>query len=401
MKATNKVTNELSSLLNFHNVDKEKTIPEKIKQVYNLKKLEHVTIGNINKLIDAASLNISNGRELIKDLDSISNKNFDDIIRLKNGRLKSGEPSNFVKKLFNGGRYKSERKSAVELFGCNSQSITTSKAQKLLVSQLKEVEKEKTGLSEQKESAMARYEQLENLESMLRAEPCTSKVKIGEKGVREKDNAKIRSEFSLIYQTNSGCAALNNHALNIYGNSSLIKGAKTSDIINEYVRCFGNEIFEKGNKEVKKDIKTLSENMPELVKNAAQAFFTPSKTNTKTMRGCGMTENGINALFDAQKNKTTYRLSKFFSTTGDKDIANKFAEDNSVDGKAKVLFTVKGNSGNSVIVNNGLQFGDNERERLYSPLAHFVVTHASKLGATYHFTLQEVSKTCNAEILPH
>ncbi|ENQ8746322.1 hypothetical protein ACEQ8C_001652, partial [Vibrio parahaemolyticus] len=228
-----------------------------------------------------------------------------------------------------------------------------------------------------------------------------SKPKEDEKGGEDKDNIKIRRNFNLIYQTNVGCAALNSKARNIYGNSSNLNPTKASGVIDEYKDAFGSEIFEKGNKELKNDIEFWSKNIPDLVVSAAKAFYTPSNNNITTMRGCGMTENGIANLFEGRKNKTTYRLSQFFSTTSDKNIANKFAEDNSGYDKAKVLFTVKGNSSNSVIVNGGLQFGDNEREKLYSPLAHFVVTHASKSGDNYHFTLQEVSKADNAEVFPH
>lgn len=395
-------TAELSPLLKNYGIDEQKTLPQKIMAVHCLKESESSKIKEFKKSISNISSTIAKKEDLISNINRISEKyGTDSIIRLKNGNFKSGKSDNLMKKLINGRRYEAERNSAAKFIGDCSGNATASKGQQFLSDQLIKEKQDVDALNDQKEKAENQYFQLNHLETMLRNQPCASKPKEDEKVGEDKDNLKIRRNFNLIYQTNVGCAALNSKARNIYGNSSNLNPTKASGVIDEYKDAFGSEIFEKGNKELKKDINYLSENIPDLVVSAAKAFYTPSKNNITTMRGCGMTENGIADLFEGKKNKTTYRLSQFFSTTSDKNIANKFAEDNSGYDKAKVLFTVKGNSSNSVIVNGGLQFGDNEREKLYSPLAHFVVTHASKLGDNYHFTLQEVSKADNAEVFPH
>lgn len=395
-------TAELSPLLEHYGIDKKKTLPEKILAVYSLKESECSKIKQFEKSINDISSTIAKNKDLISNINRISTKyGTDSTIRLKNGKFKSGKPDNLMKKLINGRRYEAERNSAAKFIGDCSGNATASKGQQFLSDQLKKEQQDVDALNDQKEKAKKQYFQLNDLETLLRNQPCASKPKGDEKGGEDKHKIKIRRNFNLIYQTNVGCAALNSTARNRYGNSSNLNPTKASGVIDEYKVAFGSEIFEKGNKELKREIKSLSENIPGLVSSAAKAFYTPSKNNITTMRGCGMTENGIADLFEGKKNKTTYRLSQFFSTTSDENIANKFAEDNSDYDKAKVLFTVKGNSSNSVIVNGGLQFVDNEREKLYSPLAHFVVTHASKSGDNYHFTLQEVSKADNAEVFPH
>ncbi|MBM4903437.1 hypothetical protein HYO34_12135 [Vibrio parahaemolyticus] len=397
-------TAELSPLLKHYGIDEQKTLPQKIMAVYCLKESESSKIKEFEKSISNISSTILKKEDLIGNINRISKKyGADSIIRLKNGNFKPGKSDNLMKKLINGRRYEAERISAARFIGDCSDNTTASKGQQFLSDQLTKEKQDVDALNDQKEKAKKQYVQLNHLESMLRNQPCASKPKEDEKRGENKDNIKIRRDFNLIYQTNVGCAALNSKVrdIYIYGNSSNSNPTKVSGVIDEYERTFGSGIFEKGNKELKKDIDYLSENIDDLVVSAAKAFYTPSEDNITTMRGCGMTKNGIAELFKGKKNNTTYKLSQFFSTTSDKNIANKFAEANSGDDKAKVLFTVKGNSSNPVIVKDGLQFGNNEREKLYSPLAHFVVTHASKSGDNYRFTLQEVSKARNAEVFPH
>ncbi|EGQ8132620.1 hypothetical protein C4C99_RS22970 [Vibrio parahaemolyticus] len=403
MKMPITVTTELSQLLKQYDVDETKTLPLQILAVHNLQTSESLKLKELKILIDDMSGKIANKECLVNHINDISKKHgSESIIRLKNGKFKSGKPSNLMKKLFDGNRYEAERNSAAKLFyGDCSCDITVSKGQELLSTQLTKEKQSLNKLNDQKIKTQAHYKKLGRLQDLLRAQPFISKKIENGKRTLDKDNAKIRSDFNLIYQTNTGCSALNSQARNIYGNSSVINTVTASSIIDEYEKTFGCDIFDKNNKILKSDIKFLSGNMPKLVKDAAKAFYTPSEIDITTMRGCGMTEEGITALLEGMDKQTTYKVSQFFSTTSNEIIANNFSEKHSGYGKTKVLFKVKGNSSSPVIVKNGLQFGDNERERLYSPHAHFVVTHASKSGATFHFTLQEVSKTNNAEVLPH
>lgn len=397
-------TAELSPLLKHYGIDEQKTLPQKIMAVHCLKESESSKIKEFKKSISNISSTIAKKEDLISNINRISKKyGTDSIVRLKNGNFKPGKSDNLMKKLINGRRYEAERNSAAKFIGDCSGNATASKGQQFLSDQLTKEKQDVDALNDQKEKAENQYVQLNHLETMLRNQPCASKPKEDEKGGEDKDNIKIRRNFNLIYQTNVGCAALNSKARNIYGNSSNFNPTKASGVIDEYEGTFGYEIFTKGNKELKEHIEYLSGNISNLVKSAAKAFYTPSKSNIITMRGCGMTKEGISELFQGKENKTTYKASQFFSTTKDKNTAISFADKyvSESNGKAKVLLTVQGNSSNSVNVGNGLKFIDNEQERLYSPLTHFVVTNASNSGDSYHFTLREVSKADNAEVFPH
>ncbi|TOM28087.1 hypothetical protein CGH79_25220, partial [Vibrio parahaemolyticus] len=67
-------------------------------------------------------------------------------------------------------------------------------------------------LNEQKIKTQAHYKKLGRLQDLLRAQPFISKKIENGKRTLDKDNAKIRSDFNLIYQTNTGCSALNSQA---------------------------------------------------------------------------------------------------------------------------------------------------------------------------------------------
>lgn len=170
-------------------------------------------------------------------------------------------------------------------------------------------------------------------------------------------------------------------------------------VIDEYKIAHGQDIFGKGNKDLKIKIKTLSDDIPTLVKNAATAFYTPSTTDIKTTRGQGMTKDGFNSLIKGQEKNITYQLGQFFSTSKDTEVAEGFAKVSRDD--IKVLFTVNGNSSNSLLLQGGLTFGGKEQEKLYSPLAHFKVTDVSKSKEFYNVTLTEQKSVKNAPILPY
>ncbi|WP_061007978.1 ADP-ribosyltransferase domain-containing protein [Vibrio sp. CUB2] len=395
---------QVAPLLKEYGIDQEKTHAKRIVRTYNLKEAESSSINEFKSKINNIKNTIASQTKLIGNINSISEKHgADSIIRLKGGKFKSGNPDNLMKKLLNGSRYEAERNSAAKYIGISSGHVTASKGQQILSMNLENAEQSLKDLNDKKENAENESKKLGMLFDKLTEQSSlvsySSNSKENEKGGGDK--VTTRRDFSLIYQSNAGCAAINNQARKVYGNSSGLNSTKASGILDEYKKAFGDNIFGKSNDDIKQKIKHLSSNIPDLVKSSAEAYYTPSKNDITTMRGCGMTEKGIADLIKGKDNKTIYRLPQFFSTTSNKDIANQFAEANSGDDKAKVLFTVKGNSSNPVIVKNYLKFGDNEHEKLYSPLAHFVVTHASQSGDEYRFVLQEVKKADNAEVFPH
>lgn len=114
----------------------------------------------------------------------------------------------------------------------------------------------------------------------------------------------------------------------------------------------------------------------------------------------------ISALFfyNADKksdNKTVYQLGQFFSTSSRNDIAKSFANQSQDD--VKVMFLVKGNSGNGITPQAGLSFNNNESEVLYSPLANFSVNNIVKNSKEniYKIELTEVKSQKDAQLLPY
>ncbi|TOJ61087.1 hypothetical protein, partial [Vibrio parahaemolyticus] len=112
------------------------TLPQKIMAVHCLKESESSKIKEFKKSINNISSTIAKKEDLISNINRISTKyGTDSIIRLKNGKFKSGKPDNLMKKLINGSRYESERNSAAKFIGNCSGNTTASKGQQFLSEQ--------------------------------------------------------------------------------------------------------------------------------------------------------------------------------------------------------------------------------------------------------------------------
>ncbi|CNE09446.1 hypothetical protein QVN42_07250 [Yersinia nurmii] len=157
--------------------------------------------------------------------------------------------------------------------------------------------------------------------------------------------------------------------------TSLPGSLSGSKVVAEYERVHGDNIFGRGNKELKTTLKVNCSNLTELVKAGAKAWYTPTNKNTITHRGQGITSADINKLISqfnsdkAQNKATTYSLGQFFSTSGDKKVAQDFA--NRSQDSERVMFEVKGNSGRGIFVSGGLAFEKNEHEVLLFPISKF------------------------------
>ncbi|MGL4978293.1 MAG: ADP-ribosyltransferase domain-containing protein [Plesiomonas sp.] len=365
------------------------------------------TVIKKNKDITAHKNNITRNRTLLKSLQSVSGVHGESItVRLKDGRFKIGQASNVFKKIFNESRYQMEREAAIKKIDAKGSRVSAVQVMKTLQSRIdsdlnkvNELSKEVDG-SNQKISIYGT--KISSIEKQIA--PLTKMVNDANKA--NEKNLKDRENFSAIYQSNAGCKALNVEARHQFGNVPIKGKVNGSEVVEEYRDRHGYEIFSRGNKELKSTIEINCSNLRELVKTGAEVLYTPTEKNITTHRGQGITLDGINKLYSTfkrdleNKTVTTYSLGQFFSTSTYKNVAQDFAE-RSQD-KLKVIFQVKGNSGNGLSIPGGLSFENKEGEILYSPLATFKVTAVSQdESGIYHISLQEVSKADRAQILPY
>lgn len=396
--------NPISSLMTKFGIDENKNTTFNLTSVKNISEGKKQHIKDTGSLIARLNVQIKDKKNKISNLDSLSKKNGSDgYVRMKSGNFKAGQPDNFVKKLLNGNRYGSERTAAAKYLGVKENSVSVGFAKSKLNSDLDKLTKTLDENTNNLKYAQIDLEGLKKIDSHLRKNPTkyhpSAKSHPSAHGGKD-EKIEQRRNFSTIYQTNIGCSTLNSYSRAIYGKSSVANNPlNPQKVIEEYKIAHGEDIFEKGNKDLKLKIKTFSNDIPKLVKNAATAFYTPSTTDIKTTRGQGMTKDGFNSLIKGQKENITYQLGQFFSTSKNTEVAEGFARNSPDD--IKVLFTVNGNSSNSLLLQGGLTFGGKEQEKLYSPLAHFKVTDVSKSKEFYNVTLTEQKSVKNAPILPY
>ncbi|MGN7915790.1 ADP-ribosyltransferase domain-containing protein [Enterobacter sp. 22466] len=376
------------------------TLTNKIKDITN-------SAGKLKISIAEHKRGIDGNQSLLKSLKSVSAIHGENAsVRLKNGHYKYAQASNFLKNVFNGNRYQIERNAAAKTIGAKGSAVSAGMVIKTLQSKIDSATSDVNRLN--KEVAIyhdeighlkAEKKVIETkLEQLIEID--TDKEKADEK------NHNIRQHVSSIYQTNAGCKAINTVARHLFRGAP--SGGKVSGdaVINEYRSVLRDDIFNHGNKELEKTIRSNCSNLSKLVNTGAQAWYTPTRDNITTYRGQGITQSGINTLisqFNADKQKktdTVYNLGQFFSTSKSKDVAHDFA--NSSPDDIKVIFTVKGNSSHGLSIPGGLVFENYEGERLYSPLANFKVTAAKRVESnTYRVTLEEVTKGGMAQPLPY
>lgn len=209
------------------------------------------------------------------------------------------------------------------------------------------------------------------------------------------DVIKIIRDFSNIYQSNKGAAAIN--ALSRGGSVDKRLG---DSVIKEYQRTIDENIFSGGNDSLKKEILFHCKYLNNLVSEAARAWYAPDSGDVVSYRGQGMTPEGLEQLNqDFKARRATYKVGQFFSTSTDKNIAEDFAGRSHDD--VKVVFVIRGHSGRSLRVAGGLSLKDKEHEYLYSPEARFNVTDIKKRGeGGYLIALDETESAAN-RLLPY
>lgn len=364
-------------------------------------------VTELNKSITAHRNNIAGNQSLLKSLHSVSEKHGANAsVRLKNDHFKYGQASNFFKNTFHGNRYKTEREAAVKKVNAEGSTVSAGMVINTLhskiysaLSKVDELKKEVAEYDKKIDNIEARKYGIEEKIDKL------AKIETDAKKADEKKHM-ARQDFSLIYQSNAGCKALNVEARHQFSSAPSAGKVSGNKVVEEYRRVHGYEIFSRGNKVLESTIKANCSNLSELVKTGAKAWYTPTEKNITTYRGQGITPSGINKLisqFDADKQnktETVYNLGQFFSTTRYVNVASDFAKRSPDD--EKVIFKVKGNSSNGLSIPGGLSFENDEGERLYSPLANFKVTAVSRVASNaYNVTLKEVTKGDKVQLLPY
>ncbi|HEM7541018.1 TPA: hypothetical protein U2M54_000222 [Providencia rettgeri] len=386
---------------------KQQLISQKNSLVSNINKIKTTIETNKAEMTELKEF-IKHNMSFLKELKSISDQHGKDSqVRLKNGHFKLGQGSNVLKNIFSSGRYQTERTAAATLLNVTAKSVTVADSTNLLTKLKAKDESTLSALTDNNKNAQQQIASLSKELAPIETQLNTIKTQEADNEKAAEQLKNKRQQFSSIYQSNEGCKAINNEARYIFGNGKQGGSLSGSKVIAEYERVHGSDIFSKGNSHIKFELKCNSDNLNELVKTAAKNWYSPSSTTATTHRGQGMTSDGLNTLinnFNADKksdNKTVYQLGQFFSTSSRNDIAKSFANQSQDD--VKVMFLVKGNSGNGITPQAGLSFNNNESEVLYSPLANFSVNNIVKNSKEniYKIELTEVKSQKDAQLLPY
>lgn len=401
---------------------------------------QRIALGNQLKEVKNKSLQISGEtakldqstaacKSLVSVLSNISSQHGDSAsVRVKDGNLKFGQGSNLLKNLFNGGRYQKERQAAAEKFGLQgNKTISVAEGKKSLqgvieanTQKKRDLENTHRALNTQEKElkqtlADVDYElstidlaESKSFQDTERTSPTAATSRssgVKETKVLSAKEKELRSTFSKIYQSNAGCIGINAESRHQFAGSQKPGQLGSGKVADEYIRVFGDNHFTGGNKEVLQTLKHYGTSvLPSLVKEAAESWYTPSEETIITHRGQGMTEEGIEKLKNDLNKNYTYSPGQFFSTSESKEIAANFAKNSS--DTIKVIFEIKGNSSNQVVVRGGLSFGaapkSKEREKLYSPLANFKIDDIKKdANGIHRVKMSEVAQVKKPKILPY
>ncbi|WP_156484910.1 hypothetical protein [Erwinia sp. ErVv1] len=342
---TSPTLNEVSTSI-YNLRTEQKKITRKISEIKN-------TQATLARTIDPCEKTISSNDLSLIELNKVADKYGKDArVRLKEDHFKYGEPRNLLKKLFHGYRYKIECRDAVKKIKRRTNKLSAEIA-------IKTIEKEKNNEMSKRDELKKDYninalkiKELTEKEKHISLELDEIRETYIELTKEKREGDMKRENFSMIYNSNAGCKAINHEARHQYG--LMREGGKLdgNKVVDEYCRAHGDNIFNRGGAKYKDIIKTECYNLKNLVENAINDFYTPSNKMSTTYRGQRMTNESINTLISQyntdmkHKDYTVYQTGQFFSTSSVKTIANGFA--NRSQSSDKVMFTVKGNSGNDI-----------------------------------------------------
>ena len=403
---------KLSTVISPKDIDKEikieqrnlNIVADKLSAVENSQETFKTNFDNNKK-------NLLTKRLLFKSLQDVSAKHGEDApVRLKNDHFKYGKASNFFKKMFHDTRYQTEREAAVNKINCEGSLVSAIEAIKHVEKEIISIDEEINEILKNDNSAQKEFNKLKEKKSAIQ-----SKIDKLVESKTAKENAikKLNYDFeifSIIYHTNVGSNALNYSSLNKYTNAEFQVRINPDKVLAEHERAKGGKggkAFVSVNEKYVHGIKANFSNrdeVDELVTKFAHVLYTP-KGNEKdilSFRGQLMSDQGIQSLLKKFKDapKTVYFPGQFFSTSTDKEVAMSFL--GSANSNNKVLFRVEGNSGNGLSLPGGLSFDNNEKEKLYSPLAHFQIKGITQSQPGHYIVdLKEIARQNEAEVLPY
>lgn len=379
---------------------------EKTQLVSGLKHIENVLI-RTSTMFKSEALILRNHYFLLGNLQSIVNKKDNEtVVRLKNDHLKSAQGKNMLKSWLYGSRYENEKKAAAEHFGVKGGDLSAGEAIRILERKMNDKSNRLSLLQREVRRAKGKQTSLNEMkagvEQKLRNLAASEKKSSDEKKAAET----LRNDFSLLYQSNTGCEAINVMARFLYGQAKSVINLSSDKVIAEYKRIHVDDIFQKSNRAFIYTIRAGCTQLPQLVRKAAQAWYTPGGKTITTHCGQGMTQKGIGALISqfnrdrAQGSDTIYKAGQFFSTFREARVAQDIASKSQ--NAVKVVFDIKGNSGSTIAISDGLHFANREREIVYSPLAKFKVSAITQdRSGVYRIKLEETADENNARPLPY
>ncbi|HDL6511139.1 TPA: hypothetical protein PXI76_003485 [Yersinia enterocolitica] len=369
----------------------------------NIQEVKNV-LTDVKMKIKADTNDLNKNKALLTSLKGIASKHGDNAnIRLKNDHFKLGQGSNFLKNLINGGRYKLEQQAAASKLAVKGSEVSARTGISTLTQQIQTIQDSLDFSKKELKNNQTEYAGLNSeLKGVDQQIETFNKAKIAADKA-DNNNKALRNNFSMIYQSNAGCKAINAEARHQFGNANQSAKLNGNQVIAEYVKTHGDNVFSGGNAPVKSAIQSHCSDLSTLVKDVAKAWYSPTDTTTTSHRGQGMTQDGINKLitqFNNDRAGSVYKLGQFFSTSKEVNVAKAFAD--RTGDSVKIMFEVKGNSGRGIVVSGGLKFENNEREVLYSPLAKFAVTDIKGSNAKgYTIKLNEVEQDTKAKLLPY
>ncbi len=379
---------------------------KKTQLVTRLKSIENVTLQTRVIFKNEAQV-IRNLYFLLGNLQSVANRNDNKtVVRLKIDHLKPARGSNFIKNWLYSRRYNNEKKAAAEHFGMKGIDLSVGEAMNILEQNISRKNNRLSLLQRQIRQMKSEHVDLNDMKSGVEQKLREMAASENKASNEKKETETLRNDFSVLYQSNVGCEAINAWARFLYGQATSVINLRSDEVIAEYKRVHGDDVFAKGNRDIIYIIQARCAQLTQLVREATQAWYTPGGKNITTHRGQGMTQKGIRTLISqvnrdrARSCDTIYKTGQFFSTSREAKVAQDFASKNQ--NAVKVVFDINGNSGSAIAVSGGLSFVNREREIVYSPLACFKVTAIRQdRSGIYHITLEETAAGNNALPLPY
>lgn len=366
------------------------------------------TVNELNQKIDLQKQAIDCCQSWIKKLTSVSaQKGAETIVRFKSNNFKEMQTSS-IKNFFHNSRYQGELKEAAELSGANGNKVSAGVAMKALQEKIDGFQSELANNNNQLATQLNKVSRLKNQSYNIDTKIHNLENSIAITRKREEEIKAVKVNFSMIYQSDAGCKAINAAVDRLKENASSEIKLDAKKVIKHYHESKGIDVFDKASgKKIEQSIRVNCSLLGDLVQKAVIDFYNPKGEFVKTYRGQGMTKSGFEKLCkqfhddNNNKTKTVYDADRFLSSSLDENIAESFA--NKSKDVIKVIFEVKGFSC-EVLSPGILLFEENERDLVYSPLANFIVTDVTapvKKSGFYRVKLEEVSRRAEAQRMPY